>query len=71
MEEDYSAFANDANVDVFKFRGDEVRDFVSQNFNKQSFPTVNLVQPDGTIVKYESEDRTPDALKASVEKALA
>mmetsp|Transcript_37284 Transcript_37284/g.44492 ORF Transcript_37284/g.44492 Transcript_37284/m.44492 type:complete len:432 (+) Transcript_37284:62-1357(+) len=71
MEEDYSAFANDSNVDVFKFRGDEVRDFVSQTLNTQSFPTVNVVKPDGTIVKYESEDRTPAALKAFVEKTLA
>jgi len=71
MEEDYSAFANDANVDVFKFRGDEVRDFVSETLNTESFPTVNVVKPDGTIVKYESEDRTPAALKAFVEKTLA
>lgn len=71
MEEDYSAFANDANVDVFKFRGDEVRDFVSENLNTESFPTINVVKPDGTIVKYESGDRTPAALKAFVEKTLA
>jgi len=71
MEDEYSKFASEANVDVFKFRGDEVRDFVSQNLNTESFPTVNVVKPDGTIVKYESEDRTVDAFKAFVEKTLA
>jgi len=71
MEEEYSKFASEADVDVFKFRGDEVRDFVSQNLNTESFPTVNVVKPDGTIVKYESEDRTADAIKAFVEKTLA
>jgi len=71
MEDEYSKFASEADVDVFKFRGDEVRDFVSQNLNTESFPTVNVVKPDGTIVKYESEDRTVEAFKAFVEKTLA
>jgi len=71
MEEEYAKFASEAGVDVFKFRGDEVRDFVSQNLNTESFPTVNVVKPDGTIVKYESEERTVDAFKAFVEKTLA
>lgn len=64
MEEEYSKFADEVDVDVFKFRGDEIRDFVSQNLNTKSFPTVNVVKPDGTIVKYESEERTVDAFKA-------
>lgn len=71
MEDEYSKFASEVDVDVFKFRGDEVRDFVSQNLNTESFPTVNVVKPDGTVVKYDSEERTAGAFKAFVEKTLA
>ena len=71
MEGEYTKFAEEANVDVFKFRGDEMRDFVSQNLNTESFPTVNVVKADGTVVKYESEERTVDAFKAFVEKTLS
>ena len=71
MEEEYSKFADLADVDVFKFRGDEVREFVQSNLNTSSFPTVNVVKPDGTVVKYESEDRSVDAIKSFVEQTLA
>jgi len=71
MEGEYTKFAEEANVDVFKFRGDEMRDFVSQNLNTESFPTVNVVKADGTVIKYESEERTVAAFKAFVEKTLS
>jgi len=71
MEDEYAKFASESDIDVYKFRGDELRDFVSQNLNTESFPTVNVVKPDGTIVKYDSEVRTADAFKAFVEKTLA
>lgn len=71
MEDEYAKFAESADVDVFKFRGDEVRDFVSQNLNTQSFPTVNVVKADGSVIKYESEERTVEAFKAFVEENTA
>jgi phosphoadenylyl-sulfate reductase (thioredoxin) len=66
MEEEYAKFAEEAEVDVFKFRGDEEREFVSANLNTESFPTVNIVKADGSVVKYDSEERTVDAFKAFV-----
>jgi len=70
MEEEYENFAKEAGVDVFSFRGDEVRDFVTEEFNTKSFPTVNVVKADGTAVKYESEERTVDAFKKFVEETI-
>jgi phosphoadenosine phosphosulfate reductase len=71
MEDDFAAFAAQSDVDVFKFRGDEERDFVQANLNTESFPTVNIVKADGSVVKYESEDRSVEALNAFVAKELA
>ena len=47
---------------VYKFRGDEQREFVSASLNTSSFPTINYVGADGTAVKYESEVRTVEAM---------
>lgn len=66
MEEEYAKFAEEAEIDVFKFRGDEQREFVQANLNTESFPTVNIVKADGSVVKYDSEERTVDAFKAFV-----
>jgi len=71
MEEEYAAFAAEAGVDVYKFRGDEEREFVEANLNTKSFPTVNVVKADGTVVKYDSEDRTVDAFKAFLAEQTA
>jgi len=72
MEDDYSTFASEmeGKMDVFKFRGDEVRDFVSAELNTESFPTVNVVKADGTVVKYESEKRDPASIKAFVQSMV-
>mmetsp|Transcript_22139 Transcript_22139/g.30814 ORF Transcript_22139/g.30814 Transcript_22139/m.30814 type:complete len:434 (+) Transcript_22139:59-1360(+) len=70
MEEEYENFAKEAGVEVFSFRGDEVRDFVTDEFNTKSFPTVNVIKADGTAVKYDSEDRTVDAFKKFVEETI-
>lgn len=72
MEDEYTKFAAEMEdtIDVFKFRGDEVRDFVSAELNTKSFPTINVVKADGTVVKYESEDRDVDSLKAFVESQI-
>ncbi len=64
MEEEFGKFAEEADVDVYKFRGDEQRDFVQESLNTESFPTVNVVKADGSVVKYDSEERTVDAFKA-------
>jgi len=71
MEEEYEAFAKASDLDVYSFRGDEERDFVTENLNTKSFPTVNVIKPDGTVVKYDSEVRTVEAFKEFADKTLA
>jgi len=73
MEEEYSAFAEEmaGTMDVYKFRGDEEREFVTNEFNTESFPTINVIKADGTVVKYESEKRDVASMKAFVEAELA
>merc|ERR1711924_523496 len=67
MEADYEKLAEELSIPVAKFRGDEERDFVSANLNTESFPTVNVITSDGKVVKYDSEERSVEALKAFVE----
>ena len=67
METEYGKLAESLDVPVYKFRGDEERDFVSANLNTESFPTVNVITSDGKVVKYDSEERSVEALKAFVE----
>merc|ERR1712032_952425 len=71
MEEEFESFAKDSDLDVYSFRGDEQREFVGENLNTKSFPTINIIKPDGTAVKYESEVRTVEAIKEFAEKTLA
>jgi len=71
MEDEYAKFAEEADVDVYKFRGDEEREFVSASLNTESFPTVNVIKADGTVVKYDSEERTVEAFKAFVAEQTA
>jgi len=71
MEDEFAKFAEGSDIDVYKFRGDEEREFVSANLNTESFPTVNVVKADGSVVKYESEDRSVDAIKKFVSDTLA
>lgn len=71
MEEEYAKFAEEMEgMDVYKLRGDEIRDFVQAEYNTKSFPTVNVVKADGTVVKYESEQRDVASIKAFVESTL-
>jgi phosphoadenosine phosphosulfate reductase len=63
MEDDFAAFAKEVDIDVYKLRGDEIRDYVTKEDNTASFPTINVVKEDGSVVKYESEDRSVEALK--------
>jgi phosphoadenosine phosphosulfate reductase len=71
MEEEFAKFAEGSDIDVYKFRGDEEREFVSAKLNTESFPTVNVVKADGSVVKYESEDRSVDAINKFVADTLA
>merc|ERR1719454_1995208 len=64
MEDEYGKLAESLDVPVYKFRGDEVREFVQKEMNTNSFPTINLIKADGTAVKYESEERTVAAMTA-------
>jgi len=72
MEEEYEKFASEMSdeMDLYSFRGDEEREFVGEELNTSSFPTVNVIKPDGTAVKYESEVRTVEAFKEFVTKTL-
>lgn len=58
MEDEFTKYAESAGVPVYKFRGDEERDFVQEHLNTESFPTVNFVKSDGSVVKYDSEARS-------------
>ena len=69
MEEEFAKYAESAGVPVYKFRGDEEREFVGQYLNTKSFPTVNFVKKDGSVVKYESEARKVDDF-ANFEKSF-
>lgn len=74
MEEEYEKFAKEMagqGIDVYSLRGDEDREFVTENLNTKSFPTVNVIKPDGTAIKYESEVRTVEAFKKFTEETLA
>eukprot|EP01083_Nonionella_stella_P077628 212067_1 len=64
MEEEFEKFAASSSVPVYKFRGDEERDFVQANLNTESFPTVNYVKADGSVVKYDSEARSAEDFAA-------
>lgn len=70
MEEEFEKFAKTSDLEVYSFRGDEVRDFVTDELNTSSFPTVN-VMVDGKAVKYESEVRTADAFNQFFEETVA
>eukprot|EP00962_Isochrysis_galbana_P014896 scaffold4265_cov105-Isochrysis_galbana.AAC.2 len=64
MEPEFDKLAAATGLPVYKFRGDEERDFVSANLNTKSFPTINYIGTDGKPIKYESEDRTVTAMAA-------
>jgi len=64
MEEEYDKLADASGLPVYKFRGDEQREFVSKEMNTASFPTINFITADGKAIKYESEDRSVDAMAA-------
>jgi len=63
MEAEIDQLAEASGMPVYKFRGDEEREFVSANLNTESFPTINKLSG-GEFVKYDSEDRSVEALKA-------
>lgn len=55
---------------TYKLRGDEDRAFVQENWNTESFPTINAVSADGKIYKYESEKRDFESLRKWVEETV-
>ncbi|GMH95375.1 hypothetical protein TrVE_jg2479 [Triparma verrucosa] len=70
MESEYAKLAEELSLPVYKLRGDEERDFVQANFNTQSFPTINVVNKNGDVVKYESEQRDVASMKSFVESNM-
>jgi len=71
MEEDFNEFAKTTDIDVYKFRGDKLRDFVRKNLNTESFPTINLLQCDGSLIKYKSNKRNVESFKSFVEDNIS
>jgi len=71
MEESFTEFAKGSDLSVYSFRGDEEREFVSSNMNTESFPTINVIKEDGSVIKYESTDRSVEAIKSFVDETLA
>jgi phosphoadenylyl-sulfate reductase (thioredoxin) len=71
MEDEYSKLAEASGLPTFKFRGDEEREFVSAEMNTESFPTINYLTADGKFVKYESEDRSVEAMTAFAKAPVA
>jgi thiol-disulfide isomerase/thioredoxin len=72
MEEEYGKFADaTSNMDLYKFRGDEVRDFVTQHLNTKCFPNVDVVTKDGKVIKYESKVRIVKAFQDFVKHTVA
>jgi hypothetical protein len=70
MEEALEEFAvNNREYKVAKYRGDVNRDFSSENFNVESFPTILAINK-GEITKYESEDRSEEDIKKFAEANL-
>jgi thioredoxin-like negative regulator of GroEL len=72
MEEDYEKLAAKlgGDVTVAKYRGDEDREFVTSEFDVQSFPTINVISKDGKVTKYDADARDVDSLAAFVESTL-
>merc|ERR1719454_1554448 len=70
MEDEYSKLAEASGLPTYKFRGDEQREFVEATMNTKSFPTINKLTADGTLTKYESEDRSVDAMVAFAKGAV-
>lgn len=64
MEAEYEKLAAEASIPLFKYRGDEDREFVSAELNTAAFPTINFITKNGKVVKYESEDRDVASIKA-------
>jgi len=64
MEDEYTKLADATGLPVYKFRGDEEREFVSAEMNTKSFPTINKISVAGDAIKYESEDRSVEAMAA-------
>jgi phosphoadenosine phosphosulfate reductase len=69
LEPAYEELAKELDVKVYKYRGDEDREFVKANYNTNSFPTINVVKG-GKVTKYESEERDVASMKSFVEKSL-
>lgn len=67
MEENFAKASESSDVSFFKFRADNNREFAQKNLNTESFPTINYIK-NGTVVKYESEDRSVEALTKFVEE---
>lgn len=68
LEPEFEKLSAETGMPVYKFRGDEQREYVSSKLNTQSFPTINKVSG-AKVVKYDSEDRTVSAMSTFAKSA--
>jgi phosphoadenosine phosphosulfate reductase len=71
MEKDFEAASKSEGMEGFtfaKFRGDTRREYVQANMQTQSFPTIGFVK-NGQFQKYDSEDRSVDALRKFIQSS--
>lgn len=66
LEADFEKLSSATGLPVYKFRGDEEREFVAAEFNTKSFPTINVINSKGDVIKYDSEVRSVEAMAAFV-----
>ncbi|KAJ1634041.1 phosphoadenosine-phosphosulfate reductase [Pavlovales sp. CCMP2436] len=66
LEPEFEKLSAAVGLPVYKLRGDEEREFVAANFNTKSFPTINVIDSKGEVIKYESEARSVEAMAAFV-----
>ena len=70
MEDEFAKYVESTDVPAYKLRGDKEREFVQEHLNTASFPTVNFVKSDGSVVKYDSEARSAEDF-SNFEKSFA
>ena len=42
----------DRKLDVYKLHGDKICNYISKEFNINSFPTINIINEDSSIINY-------------------
>lgn len=64
MEAEYAKLKKASGIRTYKFRGDTHVDFMKSEWDADSFPTIIYMPSKGTMVKYDSDDRSVEAMAA-------